>query len=181
MIGRDRCLWLLDEAGVSPQVLEHVQAVERLATEMVKRCPRADPEIVQAGALLHDVGRAFEHGPGHVPAGLAFLEEHGVDERVVDCVARHMGAGVEPEQAQAWGWPSDRSYVPERIEERIVAHADNLTFGTRYKQLDDVVDRLRSEGLEALVPRIRELHAGLAEDLGVDPDRIAGELDREPP
>lgn len=179
MIDRDRCLWLLDEAGVAPQVLEHVQAVERLATEMAKRCPRSDPDIVQAGALLHDIGRAFEHGPGHVPVGIEFLEAHGVDERVVECVARHIGAGLEPEQAQAWGWP-DRSYVPEQVEERIVAHADNLTFGTRYKRLEDVVDRLRSKGLEELVPRMRELHAGLAEDLGVDPDRIARELDHEP-
>lgn len=174
---RETCLELLEAAGCSPQVIDHVQAVERLASRLAQHSPFADGAVVQAGALLHDVGRGFDHGPSHVPKGVAFLEANDVDERVVACVAAHMGAGIDAQQAKAWGWPPERGYQPETIEERIVCHADNLTFGTRYVGLDAVVEKLTQQGLEEVVDRLGDLHAGLVEELGVDPADISASLE----
>lgn len=174
---RERCLELLEAAGCSEDVRQHVRTVERLASRLAQHHPHADAAVVQAGALLHDVGRGFDHGPQHVPRGLAFLEQEGIDERVVRCVARHMGAGIDAEQAQAWGWPSDRSYEPETIEERIVCHADNLTFGTRYGSLARAQAKLREDGLDDVAEDVAALHDALAQELGVDPDTVAAELE----
>jgi len=177
---REACLALLDEAGVDEGVRARVLAVERLAAALADLAREVDRETVTAGALLHDVGRAFDNGPDHVPEGLAFLEERGVPRAVLDCVARHVGAGIDDEEARAWGWPTDRSYVPETLDQRIVAHADNLTLGSRYGSLADVLDEMRGQGLdEAVLDRVRDLLAGLEHDLGADPDEVADAT--EPP
>lgn len=146
---------------------------------MARRLPEADQAVILAGALLHDVGRGFEQGPAHVPAGITFLRDHGVDEEVVRCVARHMGAGIPPAQARSWGWPEDESYTPETIEERVVAHADNLTTGTRHVPLEVTVERYRSQGLGDQVARLERLEASLAEALGTRPSRLAQGLDEQ--
>lgn len=176
---RETCLELLETAGCSADIVEHVHAVERLASRFAQHAPTADPAVVQAGALLHDVGRGFDHGVDHVPEGIRFLEAQGVDERVVACVAAHMGAGIDETQAAAWGWPPDRRYEPETVEQRIVAHADNLTFHTRYASLDEVLAKLEAKDLADVLPRMRALHEALEAQLGVDPEDVAAELDAE--
>lgn len=177
---RDACLALLTEAGCSQPVIEHVQAVADLALAMARRIPDADPAVVQAGALLHDVGRAFDHGPDHVPQGIAFLREHGIAEAVVRCVARHMGAGIPQDQARTWGWPDDESYGPKTVEEQIVAHADNLTHGTRHVGLEATLERYRSRGLEAVVPELEALEQVLADRMGASPSQVALDLGSTP-
>lgn len=163
-----RALW--SKAGLSDPVVRHVETVEALASRIAARVDGVDPRIVQAGALLHDVGRAFTHGPDHVPRGVAFLEEEGLDEEVVSCVACHMGAGITAKEADAFGWPPGRRYMPESLEEKIVCHADNLTFGDRYGPLEDVVTKLRSQGLDDGIPRMRALHAEIEGLVKVDLD-----------
>ncbi len=174
---RSRCLLLLEQAGCSPSILDHVQAVARLALALADHAPTADAALVEAGALLHDIGRSRDHGIDHVPAGIEILTAQGIDERVIDVVACHMGAGIAQAQAEAWGWPQ-RRYEPESLEERIVAHADNLTFATSYRQLEDVVAKLERKGLKELIPRMRGLHEGLEGALGIDPDTVAARLAR---
>lgn len=171
---QDECLDLLDRAGCSDDVIQHVVTVARLARAMAERTA-VDIAVVTAGALLHDVGRGFTHGPDHVPEGASFLEQQGVDERVVACVARHMGAGIEASEAEELGWPKG-VWSPQRIEEKIVCHADNLTSGTSYRGIEEVLDDLEAKGLDHVVPRMRRLHAELAEVLSEDPGAIAAGL-----
>lgn len=173
----EECLELLDEAGCPDKVQKHVAAVLDLAMEMARRTS-VDRDTVAAGALLHDVGRGFDHGPDHVPRGVAFLEEHGVDERVIACVARHMGAGLTDEEAEELGWP-EGTWSPQRMEEKIVAQADNLTAGTRYRSLEDAVANLEEQGLDHVVPRLRRLDEELAEVLQEEPSAIAAGLEKE--
>lgn len=170
----EECLALLDEAGCSAGVRDHVATVMDLALAMARRT-NVDEDVVAAGALLHDVGRGFTHGPDHVPRGVAFIEDAGVDERVVDCVARHMGAGIRPEEAEELGWPK-RTWTPQRMEEKIVSHADNLTSGTTYRSLEQVLDDLEDKGLDHVVPRMRRLHYELTDVLKQDPASIAAQL-----
>jgi uncharacterized protein (TIGR00295 family) len=171
---RSQCIELLEEAGTPEDVIEHAVAVEALASAMAAKTG-VDRSIVAAGALLHDVGRAFTHDVDHVPRGAAFLEDQGVDERVVDCVARHMGAGIDDEQADAFGWP-ENVYEPQLIREKIVSHADNLTHGVDYVDLAAVLDKLEDGGLEHVVPPMRRLHGELRDVLGEDPAEITRTL-----
>lgn len=174
MVTPDQALALLDEAGCSEDVQRHAAAVLDLAMAMARRT-EVDDDVVAAGALLHDVGRGFDHGTDHVPRGVSFLEENDVDERVVACVARHMGAGLQDEEAAELGWP-EGTWSPQRMEEKIVAHADNLTAGTDYRDLDAVVADLEAKGLADVVPRMERLHGEIADVLGEDPSAIAGSL-----
>lgn len=171
----EECIALLEKAGCSDDVIEHGLAVQDLAMAMASRTD-VDDDVVQAGALLHDIGRAFDHGPDHVPEGVAFLEEEGVDECVVDCVARHMGAGLTAKEAGELGFP-DGIWAPQLMEEKIVAHADNLTQGTAYRDVGSATDKLESEGLEEAAARVRRLHGALQDALGEDPSTIAAQLD----
>lgn len=176
---RASCLSLLEQAGCGQRLLDHVQAVARLALALADHAPTVDRALVEAGALLHDIGRARDHGIDHVPVGVEILAGYDLDGRILDVVACHMGAGVLRDQAQAWGWPP-RRYEPETLEERIVAHADNLTFATSYRELEDVVVKLERKGLKELVPRMRALHEGLEAELGIDPDTVAAHLAQAP-
>lgn len=165
---QDGCRALWSKAALSDPVVRHMETVETLASRIAANVEGADPRIVEAGALLHDVGRAFTHGPDHVPRGVAFLEEEGVGESVVSCVACHMGAGITAQEADALGWPTGRRYMPESLEEKVVCHADNLTFGKRYGSLEDAVTKLRSQGLDGVIPRMRALHAEIEDLVEVD-------------
>lgn len=167
----EECVELLQEAGCPEDVIEHAAAVQRLASTLAERTD-VDDDVVAAGALLHDVGRAFTHDIDHVPRGLAFLEERGVDERVRACVARHVGAGVTDEEADELGWP-EGVWTPQRIEEKIVAHADNLTSGTSYRGLDDLIQSLHDDDLGHLETRMRLLHTEVTKAVGEDPAVIA--------
>lgn len=175
---RQACLALLAEAGCAQPVVDHVQAVAELALALADRTDEVDQAVIQAGALLHDIGRGVDHGPDHVPGGVAFLRDQGVDEVVVRCVARHMGAGITPSQAKSWGWPRADSYEPETLEEQIVAQADNLTIGTRHVPLARCIRRYRSQGLEEAIDRLQELEDELARRLGRAPSEIAQRMDQ---
>ena len=70
--------------------------------------------------------------------------------------------------------PAD--YMPRTLEEKIVAHADNMVSDNRVVKHDHSSDKLRNKGAERGADRIDALHAELSElygeDLDVIPDRI---------
>ncbi len=172
----DACRALWEKAGLEEDVIQHVQTVQRLATRMANESQDANVRIVEAAALLHDIGRAFTHTTDHVPQGVAFLQDEGIHEAVVSCVACHMGAGIPQETADAWGWPPDRRYMPETIEEKIVCHADTLTFGTRHGTLEDAVTKFQDRDLEHVARRVQALHEDLEARLRVDLSRLVQQL-----
>ena len=61
--------------------------------------------------------------------------EYGYPEEVQNIVERHIGAGLSEDEAIKLGLPK-KSYIPQTIEEKIVAHADNLISGTKEVDVD---------------------------------------------
>jgi uncharacterized protein len=122
---RKEALALLKKYGVSEDVIRHVKKVRDYAREIAEQNPSADLELVEAGALLHDIGRSRTHDIDHAVAGADILRAEDVDERIVRIVERHIGAGLTREDAVYLGLPP-KDYLPETIEEKIVCHADNL-------------------------------------------------------
>jgi len=120
-------------------------------------------DVVVAGALLHDVGRAFTGGPGHGAAGADWLRERGCSEAVCRCVERHILAGLGPEEADDAGLGA-RDLIPCSLEEKIVAHADNLTGDDGPRDLDVLLDKLPADS--ALARRVAELHRELTQLAG---------------
>ena len=183
------CILLLKKAGCSEKVIAHVKTVERIAMAISERIiarfmqiPDArktasfcnapvDPGIVRAGALLHDIGRGRTHGIDHAVEGARIANELGLPEPLIRIIERHIGAGIEAQDAVKLGLPP-RDYLPLTIEEKIVAHADNLAGKHGKLRLRDVILDLEKKGVPQIIPRMEALHRELGELAGTDLDNI---------
>ena len=111
--------------------------------------------LVESGALLHDIGRSRSHEVGHAARGAEIARELGLPERVVHIIERHIGAGIPAEEAQQLGLP-EGNYIPETLEEKIVAYADKLIAGRKEVGIE-VTARDFSERLGEDHPSIQRL------------------------
>ena len=167
---RKECLKILREAGCSEKVINHCLVVARLA-KRVARLAGADRMLVEKGALLHDLGRARTHGIEHAVIGAQMARELDLPEEIVLMIERHIGAGVSANEAAVLGLPS-KDYTPKTLEEKIVAHSDNLIDEDRKRPVSDVVAYLRGLGYEEVADRILALHRELSLICGVDLDDV---------
>lgn len=149
-------LALLKKYKVSPRVMEHVMAVHDYAMEIAAGV-ECDRDLVEVGALLHDIGRSKSHGIDHAIIGAGILRKEGVDERIVNIVERHVGSGLTAEEAKALGLPP-KDYVPKTIEEKIICHADNLIGSTERVTIQDTVAMARKKWFPESVDRLIRMH-----------------------
>lgn len=164
------CYRILQENGASERIVKHVRAVRNLAVLIAEKCG-ANKKLVSAGALLHDIGRIKTQGIGHASTGAEILRELRIDERVVQIVERHTGAGITEEEAVELGLKA-KDYTPVTLEEKIVAHSDNLFSSDKRISLAEILEQYRKKGLETAALRIEKLHKELSDIAGVDIDLI---------
>ncbi len=159
---------LLVNSGCSPDVIEHCKTVAEYARQIAINIRKSagktgqsidiDMDAVYLGGLLHDIGRSKTHGIGHAVAGAAIAAENGLDDKLVNIIERHIGAGIPKEEAVGLGLPK-KDYMPLTIEEKIVAHADNLVFGNIIGTQDEMIKNLRKKKLEEkIIQRFIELN-----------------------
>jgi uncharacterized protein len=159
--------------GTGVYIVRHCQAVAMaakiMADEAVRRGHAVDEKAVIAGALLHDIGRSRSQTVMHGALGAEILEKEGVDKKVVEIVRRHVGAGISSEEAKKLGLP-EFDYIPRTLEERIVCFADKMVDADKVRPFGEEVHRFTLKSHD--VGRLLVLRRGLAEDLGVDPERL---------
>lgn len=172
-----QCIKLLYEEKADERIIDHVTTVYKLAMAIGKYA-NADMKLIQAGSLLHDIGRTKTNGIEHAVAGADILREKNIDELVVKIVEKHTGAGILPEEAKKLNLP-DRNYILETLEEKIVAQADNLVSGKKIITLSDTVNNYHLKGLDEPAERIKKLHLELSGICGKDLDIIAKEVSEE--
>jgi len=151
---------LLIRSGCSPDVIEHSKAVADYARNIAVNIRdnskrkgqqiQIDVDTVFVGALLHDIGRSKTHGLGHAVAGARIAAQNGLDNKLLMIIERHIGAGIPEEEAKGLGLP-EKDYVPVTIEEKIVAHADNLVFGKEVGTMDELILNLRKKKMDETV------------------------------
>lgn len=129
------CIGLLRRAGCSDGVIAHCRAVRDLALAYASD-PLVDRDLVETGAFLHDIGRGVTHDLRHAEAGGDICRASGLDEAVAAIVERHIGAGLTADECSLLGL-IPRDCMPRTLEEKIVAHADNLVKGTRTIALEE--------------------------------------------
>ncbi|HVP96062.1 HD domain-containing protein [Methanoregula sp.] len=134
----DPYIALLRESGCRPKVIAHCRAVCACAGEYARKTPLADPGLVTAGALLHDIGRGRTHSISHAQEGADILREKGFPERLVRIVECHTGAGLTADECTLLGL-LPRDCMPQTIEEKIVTHADNLIAGSTRVTIDEEI------------------------------------------
>jgi uncharacterized protein (TIGR00295 family) len=166
----EECLRILREEGCSPKVIRHVRIVNLVAMAIAARC-HADMELVSAGSLLHDVGRARTHGARHVSEGVRIIQARGLHEALRRVVSRHIAAGLDAAEAKELGLPPG-DYMPETLEEKIVCHADNLVFDSRIVTLKEALEDLHARGYFTTEARMARMHEELSAASGIDIDEL---------
>ena len=134
---------ILKKEKTPPNVIDHSVAVCKKAFEIAQNFPQANLELIEKGALLHDIGRSRTHGIRHAIVGVEIAREYGYSEDVLNIIERHIGAGITKEEAKNLGL-FEKSYVPQSLEEKIVAHADDLISGTKEVDVDFVIEKWKS-------------------------------------
>jgi uncharacterized protein len=131
---------ILEDSGCSRRVIAHCHMVRKLALSFGETSDITDRVLINAGALLHDIGRGVTHSLKHAQAGADHCRDMGLPRAVAFIVERHTGAGLTADECTLLRL-LPRSCVPVTIEEKIVADADNLVKG---KTEISIVERLES-------------------------------------
>lgn len=155
---------LLKKFRCPENVVEHCRIVSRYAREIAERAS-ANVDFVEVAALLHDIGRCKTHSIKHGVVGGEILRSLGL-ENFARVAERHIGAGISRREAKKLGL-QDKDYVPETLEEKIIAMADNFIIGDRIASFDEVLDFFEGKfGKDSeVVQRIKDLYQELKEFL----------------
>jgi uncharacterized protein len=159
MLTREQAIQLLRDEHTPENVIAHCEAVAREAVKMAgKLMVPVDKQLVEVGALLHDIGRSQSHGINHGHIGGIILRSHGL-EKEAKIAERHIGAGITKTEAAKLGLPP-REFVPETLEEKVVALADKFIVETHKQTFNEYVAELQDElGSEhPAIERSRELY-----------------------
>ncbi len=158
---REQAIGLLRQYHCSPIVIRHAEEVAKLALEIADKLEQENVEVnrdlIEAGALLHDLGRSKTHGVDHGVVGAKLAESAGLPESVVRIIRRHVGGGITAKVAEAFGWPND-IYVPLTLEEKIVSYADKLIDQSKRVPIDLEIKRLQMDNKSEAAERVRKLH-----------------------
>lgn len=164
---------MMREAGLSTAVIRHSCVVNLVAMAIARRCG-ADPGLVNAASLLHDIGRSCTHGVNHVAESVRIIRERGLPDELVNAVGRHIASGFTAEEAEALGLPKG-DYMPVTLEDKVVNFADNLVSDRSIKTVAQAAERMRSKGFELTATRMLAMGEEIARLCGEDIDSL---LDR---
>ena len=160
---REEALSLMAEAGCSQHVIDHCIRVTKIALSLAETLKRRgfdiDLALVEAGALIHDLGRSKTHGVEHGVVGGQLALELGLPTPLVRIIETHVGAGITAEEAGKLGLP-EGSYTPESLEEKVVAYADDIIEGDRVVNIEVTVEKFGKElgDDHPALSRLRALH-----------------------
>lgn len=166
----EECIRLLKKNGCSDRVIKHCKAVRDIAVKIAEKT-NADIELVEAAALLHDIGRSKTHGISHGVEGVKIAKKIGLPNNIIRIIERHLGAGIPKAEAKKLGLPV-KDYIPITLEEKIVCHADNLIDNCRRQNIEKAVERALREGNKEYAERLISLHKELTDICGINPDYI---------
>ena len=166
---REQAIELLRENHCPPIVIRHCEVVTELALEITdkleKKGVKVDRELVEVGALLHDLGRSKSHGVDHGVVGANMAASAGLSEQLVRIIKSHVGGGITSDEAEALGWPKD-VYVPVTLEEKIVSYADKLIDQSKRVPINLEIKKLQMEHKDKPAERVRKLHEEITTLLG---------------
>lgn len=156
---REECLALLEKYGADDRLKKHSIMCSRVALATGKGCG-SDERLLEAGALLHDIGRTVTHSIFHGVEGYRILKREGMDEAIARFCSTHVGAGLLRRTARKLKLP-DQDYIPRTIEEKIVCNSDTLLKGDKVVPIDDIAEDYRQKGLASEIPRLKRLNSYL--------------------
>jgi uncharacterized protein (TIGR00295 family) len=166
----EECIELLRKSGCSKVVINHCKAVRDVAVKIAEKA-NADVKLVEASALLHDIGRSKTHGIRHAVEGVKIAKMLGLPEKIVKIIERHIGGGLPAEEAKKLGLPA-KDFIPETLEEKIVCHADSLIDNYKKRNIEHEVERALTAGYNEYARRLVVLHKELSDICDIDINKI---------
>ena len=133
-------LKFLKDLDCPSYLIEHSIAVCKKADNLASNFDNVNLKMVKKGAILHDIGRCRTNGIDHAIVGAEMLKKLGFEDEISNIALRHIGAGIPKEEAISLGLPP-KDYVPITLEEKIVAHADNLIHWDKEVDIDFVIKK----------------------------------------
>lgn len=145
-------------------LIKHSVAVCKKAVELSSNFDFIDIKLIKTGAMLHDIGRCRTNSIDHAIVGAKMLKELGFPDEVSNIALRHIGAGIPKEEAKQLGLPP-KDYIPLSLEEKIVAHADNLIHWDKEVDIDFVINKWKKKLGEdhPSISRLIRLHNEIVE------------------
>jgi uncharacterized protein len=166
---RQQAIRFLNRSGCSRNVIKHCKTVAKLAVEIANtfrgKGLEANLQLVEIGALLHDIGRSKTHSVHHAVVGAEIARSLGLPEAVVSIIKRHVGGGITAQEAKRLGWPKD-IYIPQTLEEKIVSYADKLIEGSRRVPIERTIEKFSRQIPSSAVARIERLHEEMSVLIG---------------
>ena len=158
---RDQAIEFLKQSGCPKNVIRHCIVVAELAREMAEECQKkgliVNVELVEIGALLHDLGRSRTHTVHHAVIGANVGRSLGLPDSVLSIIKRHVGGGIITSEAKRLGWPRG-VYVPQTLEEKIVCYSDKLIDGSQRVPFEKTLKSFSNDLPVPAVKRIQKLH-----------------------
>jgi uncharacterized protein len=147
-------------------LIEHSFAVCRKAVKLSSNFDFIDLELVKTGAILHDIGRCKSNRIDHAIVGSKILKKIGFSDEISNIALRHIGAGIPKEEAIELGLPPE-DYIPVTLEEKVVAHADNLVHWNSEVDIDFVIKKWEEKLGEnhPSIKRLIKLHNEIVVDI----------------
>lgn len=168
---RDDCLALWDVHGMLPHIREHSFRVTQVALFLGEALAAAGLPLhlplIEAGALLHDLGKTpcLQNGQKHAEWGAAVLMEMGYPE-VARIVKEHVYLAADPASPQPPGEAEVVNYADKRV-----LHTRVVTLSQRFA---DIMERY------GRTPEARARLAALEIKLQVLEGKIFAPLDLSP-
>ncbi len=154
---------MLETAGTPSHVIDHCINVTRIAMRLGSQLKfkgyKVNMRLMEAGALLHDIGRSETHGIDHAVKGAQILESMGMPDKLTRLVEVHIGGGIPAHEAEEMGLPH-KNYFAKTLEEKIVAYADKLVKGRNEVPIEVTIEEYREQHGEdhPSVERLQILH-----------------------
>ncbi len=139
---REFALDLLRKLKIPLSVRRHSEKVADKALEIADKITKTnvDKNLIEIGALLHDVGRTKTHGFRHALIGGKILRERGFSINLARICETHILGGLDKEDAKRVGLP-EKDYLPKTLEEKIICLADKHMAGTREVTIKERFER----------------------------------------
>lgn len=161
---RKEAIVLLRKIGCSKEVINHCKAVADIALVITKKIQnkgiRINSNLIEIGAILHDMGRSITHSVDHAVIGAKIAREAGLPESVISIIKRHVGGGITRNEAKKLGWKND-IYIPLTLEEKIVCYADKLIENSKSAPIENTIEKLIKENKIEASNRVKKLYEEL--------------------
>lgn len=166
---RDQAVEFLKQTGCPRNVIRHCRVVAGLAKEIAEECQKkgltVNVDLVEIGALMHDIGRSETHTVNHAIIGADLARSFGLPETVLSIIKRHVGGGISASEARKLGWP-EGIYVPQTLEEKIVCYSDKLIEGSHRVPFNKTLRSFSKDVPAPAIKRIQRLHDEMTRLIG---------------